>query len=65
MFLAFQAENGKVADYDSTAPIEVSYQKPFEGEPTGRKNPELLYNPQAKPRTRHGNRETVSRASDT
>ena len=37
-------ENGKVADYDSTAPIEVSYQKPFEGEPTGRKNPELLYN---------------------
>lgn len=37
-------ENGKVADYDSTAPIEVSYQKPFKGEPTGRKNPELLYN---------------------
>ena len=26
-------ENGKVANYDPSAPIEVSYQKPFEGEP--------------------------------
>lgn len=35
-------ENGKVAHYDPTAPISVSYRKNFEGEPTGAKNPELL-----------------------
>ena len=33
-----------VADYDSTSPISVSYHKNFEGEPTGKDNPELLYN---------------------
>lgn len=37
-------ENGMVADYDPSAPIEVSYKQNFEGEPTGRDNPELLYN---------------------
>lgn len=37
-------ENGQVANYDPSAPIEVSYQKNFEGEPTGKDNPELLYN---------------------
>lgn len=37
-------ENGMVADYDSTSPISVSYHKNFEGEPTGKDNPELLYN---------------------
>lgn len=37
-------ENGKVADYDTEAPIYVSYRRNFEGEPTGRENPELLYN---------------------
>ena len=37
-------ENGQVANYDSSAPIEVSYIKNFEGEPTGREHPELLYN---------------------
>ena len=37
-------ENGVVANYDPTHPIEVSYVKNFDGEPTGRKNPELLYN---------------------
>ena len=37
-------ENGKVANYDPTAPIYVSYRHNFEGEPTGRNNPELLYN---------------------
>lgn len=36
-------ENGKVADYDPEAPIEVSYRKPFEGEPLGKDHPELLY----------------------
>lgn len=37
-------ENGRVANYDADAPIEVSYEKNFEGEPTGRDNPDLLYN---------------------
>lgn len=37
-------ENGKVENYDPTAPIEVSYKKNFPGEPTGKENPELLTN---------------------
>lgn len=37
-------ENGKVANYDPLQPIEVSYQKPFPGEPLGKDHPELLYN---------------------
>lgn len=37
-------ENGTVANYDASAPIYVSYRQNFEGEPTGRDNPELLYN---------------------
>ena len=37
-------ENSTVANYDPTAPIYVNYNKNFEGEPTGRDNPELLYN---------------------
>lgn len=37
-------ENGQVANYDPSTPIEVSYEKNFPGEPTGRDNPELLYN---------------------
>lgn len=37
-------ENGKVVNYDPSAPIEVSYKANFPGEPTGEKNPELLYN---------------------
>lgn len=36
-------ENGKVANYDPEHPIEVSYKKPFEGEPLGSTHPELLY----------------------
>lgn len=35
-------ENGRVANYDPLAPIEVSYRQNFAGEPTGRNNPELL-----------------------
>ena len=35
-------ENGQVANYDPSAPIEVSYIKNFPGEPTGKDNPELL-----------------------
>lgn len=37
-------KNGKVANYDPSAPIYVSYEKNFKGEPTGKENPELLYN---------------------
>ena len=37
-------ENGQVANYDPSAPIYVSYERNFPGEPTGRENPELLYN---------------------
>ena len=37
-------ENGKVANYDPTAPIEVSYIRNFSDEPTGKSHPELLYN---------------------
>lgn len=37
-------ENGHVANWDPSAPIEVSYKKNFPGEPTGKDNPELLYN---------------------
>lgn len=37
-------ENGRVANYDPSSPIEVSYSRNFPGEPTGRENPELLYN---------------------
>lgn len=35
-------ENGRVVNLDPNDPIEVSYSKPFAGEPTGEKNPELL-----------------------
>ena len=37
-------ENSSVANYDPSAPIYVSYRQNFEGEPTGKDNPELLYN---------------------
>ena len=37
-------ENGHVANYDPSAPIEVSYKENFPEEPTGKDNPELLYN---------------------
>lgn len=35
-------ENQKVVGLDASDPIQVSYTTPFEGEPTGRTNPELL-----------------------
>jgi arylsulfatase A-like enzyme len=35
-------EDGNVVGLDPNDPIEVSYQKNFEGEPTGLENPELL-----------------------
>ena len=43
-------ENDHVANYDPSSPIEVSYRAPFEGEPTGKQNPELL----TKLRSSHG-----------
>ncbi len=35
-------ENGNVVGIDPNDPIEVSYEQNFEGEPTGKENPELL-----------------------
>lgn len=35
-------EQGRIANYDPSAPVAVSYRKNFDGEPTGRSNPELL-----------------------
>ncbi|WP_020533099.1 sulfatase family protein [Flexithrix dorotheae] len=35
-------ENGKVVNLDPNDPIEIDYSKNFEGEPTGKDNPELL-----------------------
>lgn len=37
-------ENGQVANYDPMDSIFVDYKKNFAGEPSGRENPELLYN---------------------
>ena len=35
-------ENGRVRNYDASAPIQVSYRSNFSGEPTGKSHPELL-----------------------
>lgn len=35
-------EDGRVVGLDPSDPIQVSYLKPFDGEPTGKNNPELL-----------------------
>ena len=48
-------ENGRVLGLDPSDPIEVSYQKPFEGEPTARTNPELM----TRMRYSHGHDQTV------
>lgn len=48
-------ENGKVANYDPEHPIEVRYGRPFDGEPTGRDNPELL----VKQRSSHGHDQAI------
>ena len=44
-------------NYDPSAPIEVSYTKPFPGEPTGKNNPELLTN--LKPSPNHGHNQAI------
>lgn len=46
-------ENGCVVDWDPAAPIEVSYKRPFEGEPLAKDHPELLYNLKATPGLGH------------
>ena len=48
-------EQGHVANYDETAPILVSYEENFPGEPTGKENPELLYNLKAS----HGHNQSI------
>ncbi len=48
-------ENGVVANWDSLAPIQVSYRQNFPGEPTGRENPELL----TKLRPSHGHNMSI------
>lgn len=50
-------ENGFIANYDPTAPIEVSYRQNFAGEPTGKSNPEMLYN--LKPSPNHGHDQSI------
>lgn len=48
-------EQGQIANADPNAPIEVSYRKNFEGEPTGRTHPELL----TKLRPSHGHDQSI------
>ncbi len=48
-------EQGHVANYDETAPILVSYEENFPGEPTGKENPELLFNLKAS----HGHNQSI------
>lgn len=48
-------ENGCVANHDASAPISVSYKQNFDGEPTGRDNPELL----TKLRPSHGHDQSI------
>lgn len=48
-------ENARVVDLDPNDPIEVSYSTPFEGEPTGKDNPELL----TKLRPSHGHDQAI------
>lgn len=45
-------ENQRVANYDSEAPIAVSYKTPFPGEPLGKDHPEMLT--KLKPSPNHG-----------
>lgn len=50
-------ENQEVMNYDPSAPIEVSYEKPFPGEPLGKTHPELLTN--LKPSLNHGHDQAI------
>lgn len=48
-------ENGRIVGLDPNDPIEVSYTRPFEGEPTGKTHPQLLY----KQKPSHGHDQTI------
>lgn len=50
-------ENQKVVNYDEAAPIYVSYEEPFPGEPLGKDNPELLT--KLKPYPNHGHNQAI------
>ena len=50
-------ENQRVVDFDGNDPISVSYTRNFEGEPTGKDNPELLT--KLKPSPNHGHDQTI------
>lgn len=50
-------ENQRAVGLDPNDPIEVSYTKNFEGEPTGRDNPELLT--KLKPSPNHGHDQSI------
>ncbi|MDH8701604.1 arylsulfatase A-like enzyme [Dysgonomonadaceae bacterium PH5-43] len=50
-------ENQRVVNLDTNDPISVSYKTPFEGEPLGRTNPELLY--LLKPSINHGHDQAI------
>lgn len=50
-------ENRKVANYDPSAPISVSYWTPFPGEPLGKDHPELLT--KLKPSPNHGHDQAI------
>lgn len=50
-------ENQKVANYDETAPIYVSYEEPFPHEPLGKDHPELLT--KLKPYPNHGHNQAI------
>lgn len=50
-------EDQRVANYDENAPIYVSYDEPFEGEPLGKDHPELLT--KLKPYPNHGHNQAI------
>lgn len=50
-------ENQRIVGLDPNDPVEVSYIKNFEGEPTGKDNPELLT--KLKPSLNHGHNQSI------
>lgn len=50
-------ENQRVANYDMSAPIYVSYTQPFPGEPLGKDHPELLT--KLRPAPHHGHDQAI------
>lgn len=50
-------ENQRIANFDPTAPIAVSYKQPFPGEPLGKDHPELLT--KLKPSVNHGHNQAI------